>query len=109
MHSRRHILARSSCGVDVEVGTSILTAGVQQFLQSNQRGGLTRLAGRVQEKVATLIDQPQQLRQVEPGQRRHVIMLLLDDRTGRVEKPHCRKTTAMTPPTPAGRPELPGV
>ena len=84
-------------------------SAVQQVAQCQQRGGLTRLPRRVQDEVAPLSDQRQDLSQIDPVERRYAIVLFGTDRTRRVEIAHggnfARADGAGNTPAPA-RPVL---
>ena len=87
-HRRGHVLARGLRDLDVAVQAAVLPAAVQFVIQRQQRRRLAGLPGGVQHEVALPVDQLEQFVPVQPLQRRHVVVILRDDRPRGVEEAH---------------------
>ena len=85
-----HLFARGLSGLDVHVHAAEVAslAAVQQVPEREQGGGLARLPGRVQHEVTLGLDQPQDLGEVHPCERRDAVVLRRDDGTFGVEEAH---------------------
>ena len=89
-HGLTHVLARRLPRLDVDMDAAVMPgrSAVQQVAQRQKSGGLTRLPRRVQDEVAPPSNQRQDLRQIDPAERRYAVVLVGADRTRRVEIAH---------------------
>ena len=85
---RSHVLARGLPALDVDVDATELVAGVQYVTEREERGGLPRLARRVQDEVLPLPDEEQELVSIEAPQRRNAVVHLRVHGAGGVEEAH---------------------
>ena len=91
-HGAPHVLARRLGGLDIGVDAAKLArrAAVEQVAQRQQDGGLAGLPRRLQHEIAPAPDQPQDLVEVYPFERRHAVMPLGYHGALSVEHPHGR-------------------
>ena len=111
-HRRAHVLPRGLADLDVDVHAAEIAARVQLVPQRQQRRRLARLAGRVQHEVLPLPHEQQEIVDVEPRERRDVVVDLRLYRTGGVEETHARShaveyCTSAGPNRPVSRSKQP--
>ncbi len=63
--------------LDVDVDATVVASGVQQALQCEQRRGLASLARRMEDEIAFVVDQPLDIGQVDPVERRNAVVAFL--------------------------------
>ena len=89
-HRLLHVLARRLAGLHVDVHAAVLAvgAGVQEVAQGEQGGGLAGLPRRVENEVALVPHQREDVFEIHPLERRYAVVALGSDGARGVERAH---------------------